>query len=138
VTTGSGIREDVFDGEWNARIRDGRTFTPFFPSYAFPLEVGKTWTGKVTAPNRSRDGELRIDLTGSVVGWESITVPAGTFNALKIRHDGRWQNVRTLKTNSGTSTTTIWYVPEVRRDVKYEYDDGFNKEGRELAEYKLN
>jgi hypothetical protein len=57
VTTGSGIREDVFDGEWNARIRDGRTFTPFFPSYAFPLEVGKTWTGKVTAPNRSRDGE---------------------------------------------------------------------------------
>jgi hypothetical protein len=138
VTTASGTREDVFDGEWNSRIRDGRTYTPFYPSYAFPLEVGKTWTAKVTYPNRTRDGENRVETTGIVVGWESITVPAGTFNALKIRHDGRWQNVRTLKTNSGISTTTIWYVPEVRRYVKYEYDDGYNKEGNELAEYKLN
>jgi hypothetical protein len=79
-----------------------------------------------------------------VVGFESIEVPAGKFNALKIEAEGRWtaeleptQTVvqgaqsnaggtsmvtqmqkTTEKTVSGRTYKAFWYVPGVRRWVK--------------------
>jgi hypothetical protein len=79
-----------------------------------------------------------------VVGYESVEVPAGKFNALKIEAEGRWtaeleptqtvvqgaesnsagtsitsQTQKTAdKTVSGRTYKAFWYVPEVRRWVK--------------------
>ena len=47
---------------------------------------------------------------------ESVTVPAGTFRALRIDHDGRWTNCH----GSDTHKETYWYVPALRTSVKSE------------------
>jgi hypothetical protein len=59
------------------------TFTPALAGYSFPLFVGKTYNsssvyacGAGYTDNRS--------YSGKVLAYEQITVPAGTFNALKV------------------------------------------------------
>jgi hypothetical protein len=80
----------------------------------------------------------------TVVGYESIEVPAGKFNAWKIEAEGRWtaeleptqtvvqgaqsnadgvsmvtQTQKTTdRTVSGRTYKAFWYVPEVKRWVK--------------------
>jgi hypothetical protein len=80
----------------------------------------------------------------TVVGFESVEVPAATFNALKIEAEGHWtaeleptqtvvqgaqsnsdgtsmvtQTQKTTDTTvSGRTYRAFWYVPEVRRWVK--------------------
>lgn len=106
----------VFDAQWNLRIQDPnietglkRQYFPAFPSYSFPLELGKSWEGEVKYPNRSGDGEVTNQLKWKVVGWESVTVPAGTSNALKISGTGFYSNARMRYTTREGSTSTIWY-----------------------------
>lgn len=53
------------------------------------------------------------------VGWDGVTVPAGTFKALCIEVAGR-----RLGANVGLTTRfvyKVWYVPEVRRYVKVQH-----------------
>jgi len=72
-----------------------------YPTYATPyLE----WTYQVKAG-----------------GWESVTVPAGTFRALKVEVEGNrgqdpdpiWWPKQAMR-----FVHTIWYVPEAKRYVK--------------------
>jgi len=70
---------------------------PFYPSFAFPLEIGKTWSGEVTRTRTyESDRKVVAKLTGKVLAWEKITVPAGTFDAMKIEVKGFYngQNLR--------------------------------------------
>jgi hypothetical protein len=58
---------------------------------SFPLEVGKTWEVEYAEdhPSRQHSSE-RFQTTYKVVGWQDVTVPAGTFHALKIEGEGEW------------------------------------------------
>lgn len=85
----------------------------------FPLEVGKTWSsdysislghGKLQAHHHS----------AKVVGWESVTVPAGTFRALRVNHTLRRMVEMSDVILPEYNYYTFWYVPEVKRYVKYE------------------
>lgn len=74
------------DGKWTAVVgRDGKPLATWDPpiGYMYPLSVGQTWSTqhKMTAANGKA-----TDITYSckVEGRESVTVPAGTFNTLKI------------------------------------------------------
>jgi hypothetical protein len=64
---------------------------------------------------------MRFDRTATVRGWETVEVPAGSFRALRLDIEGAWERVDVKA--SGRSRTTMWYVPEVKRWVKYEYHD---------------
>lgn len=141
----------VYDSQWNLlsqepniESRRNRRFTPPYQNYVFPLELGKSWEARVKHPNRDGDGEVTQDFRSTVVGWESITVPAGTFNALKITTRGSYTTVRPpFSTISGTNEWIIWYAPEVKRLIKFEYEDAsggrlWNREKIELVEYNLN
>ena len=66
---------------------------------------------------------------GSVLGWEDVTVPAGTFHALKVVVLSRYYGAGGYNDDS---TLTFWYVPEVNRFVKFDYRDTFD--GALLAE----
>jgi hypothetical protein len=58
-------------------------------AFSFPLTVGKTWTVDFTDPTqRGRQSETHVKRTYKVIGWEDVTVPAGTFHALKIEDRG--------------------------------------------------
>lgn len=107
---------------------DGPGFTqsakPFYPNYSFPLFAGKTWAGKVVLTSTNRPaGETSAELQGRAIGWEMVTVPAGTFFALKLSLKGNYLATGLDDTLTGVIEDTLWYAPEVRNAVRYEYRD---------------
>jgi hypothetical protein len=119
--------------------------------YKFPLEVGKTWEHDITEPNPTPAiALLRHTWHHTVIGWEDVTVPAGTFKALKIESEGNWYResnpvaaasrgaiVNVPNATTATVTTqqaytppptggrvyqVLWYVPEIKRHVKLVYE----------------
>lgn len=143
-------REVVFGPEWT-RVRsvNGKETIVNRP-LAFPLAPGKGWALDYTEDHPTRDRlKQEVKLQYSVVGWEDVTVPAGTFHALKIEADGSWTGVNaprvgavaatqadaagatsvTQTLRSGPTTVTgrmykaLWYAPAVKRWVKMVEED---------------
>ena len=57
--------------------------------FAFPMKVGQSWTSEWTDPRpQGQRVSARVHRTYKVTGWEDVTVPAGTFHALKIEAKG--------------------------------------------------
>jgi len=146
-TSGSTQPEkELFAGADWSRVRDidGKE-TVINKPLSFPLVAGKVWEVHYTEqhPNKMHRSE-EWNNKYTVVGYESVEVPAGKFNALKIEAEGRWtaeleptQTVvqgaqlnaggttmvteaqkTTDKTVSGRTYKAFWYVPEVKRWVK--------------------
>lgn len=89
---------------------------------SFPLEVGATWSYSYEYPTSDGIGKIREDLECKVVGWEHVTVPAGTYWALRIEETGWSNNLSSTIPVSARSATrlnrTFWYSPEVKYLVK--------------------
>lgn len=138
-------RERFCAADWS-RVRDvnGKETTVNRP-LAFPLEVGKTWEVRYSEQHPNKVHKLeQWNSKFTVVGYETIEVPAGKFKALKVEAEGQWsaemepantvvqgakatQETTTMVTQvsrSGTSLATgriyeaFWYVPEIKRWVK--------------------
>jgi hypothetical protein len=109
--------------EWNmvASPRDG-FFTPHTGLFRFPLRPGASWKSSYTVRFPRQDLEARHERTVTVAGWEDVRVPAGRFHALKVVSAGTVQ--RSDRPRPGTVTETVWYVPEVRRFVKWTFESG--------------
>jgi hypothetical protein len=120
-----------------------QTALPYYPNFAFPLQIGKTWRRDVELANTSQPGKkVHAQLEGRVVGWESVTVPAGNFLALKIEVKGSYRGENADGTWTGKIEDALWYAPEVRNAVRYEYQDTvggsrYNHEIDELVRYWL-
>jgi hypothetical protein len=86
--------------------------------FPFPLTSGKTWKDEVKwqVPEQSLNG--KTELEGKIDKWEDVTVPAGTFHAIKAivteRAFGR-------EGYHDEGTLTYWYAPQVNRFVKFQY-----------------
>ncbi len=95
-----------------------REYTPNDARFSFPLWEGKKWKAKYKV--KTAIWEADYEVKGRVAGWEKITVPAGTFDALKIVNKIDWNGQRTdqFRNLSGESTYTLWYVPEIKNFVK--------------------
>jgi uncharacterized caspase-like protein len=92
------------------------------PNQTVPTEfaVGRRWTTRFRA-NPPKGGETIIDLDLRIVDRESITVPAGTFNAFRIEAQG-WQ---TGSNDYGAINNywnwKSWYAPDqVRQPIAVE------------------
>lgn len=121
-----------------------REAKPFYPNYSFPLHVGKTWKGTAVLTNtQGASLAIRVQLEGRATGWEMVTVPAGTYRALKLEMQGTYMAEAIGYTVTGTIRDTLWYVPEVRNAARYEYrdtvgmDEQYNHEVHELVRYWL-
>ena len=112
---------------------------------SFPLRIGKSWDIDFTEdqPNRLHSSE-HWRTSYKVTGWDDVTVPAGTFHALKIEAEGSWSAVmapastgvagtrtdgqgttavvQTARTGpmtvTGRTYRAVWYAPGVKRLVK--------------------
>lgn len=154
-------RELVTGIDWS-RVRDvnGKETVVNRP-LAFPLAVGKTWELDYTEqhPNKAHKTET-FHSKYTVIGYESIQVPAGTFNAVKIEAEGRWEaeiepnqsaqatiqasqngtvsiaqvNKTLATTATGRSYKAFWYAPEVKRFVRSE-EEYFNNSGVRTERY---
>jgi hypothetical protein len=90
------------------------TLDPHGAGPPFPLTVGETWQLQYTL---SCNGNAPTSYTqsGTVVDVESVTVPAGAFNALKLQSTITWTN------SEGTTrqeNVTNWRDVETLRSVK--------------------
>ena len=90
------------------------------PIIEFPLKVGKKWKYTYQRKGSTRGpGRDNIQAQHKVVAYESVTVPAGTFQALKI-------SVKLEAAAGGTGSRMItipekmyfWYAPEVKQLIK--------------------
>ena len=88
------------------------TYDPHANGPDFPVQVGQTWQIEYTLA--CNDGSTTVSYLqkGSVVDVESLTVPAGTFTALKFQSTVSWTNADGTVRNE---TTTNW------RDTKTLY-----------------
>ncbi len=88
------------------------TFDPPLGGLPVELQVGKKWSGR--SSNGSTDGNVyELQLESKIVGRETVTVPAGTFQTYVLR--------QTLYSSSGiTFDTTIWVDPRYGAAVKFE------------------
>jgi hypothetical protein len=82
--------------------RIGYTYNPPI-SYAWPLEVGKTWSLAYRLSRTHPFKEtLAIKVDFQVEAYEDVVVPAGTFKAFKVVATG---------TGSFSSVSQTWVVP---------------------------
>jgi caspase domain-containing protein len=86
----------------------------------FPMEVGAKWSYADEYP-RGDGSRGRETFDAKVIGWESVSVPAGTFWALKVELEGWGYNLSTVATSHTPSRQriTYWYSPEMKHGIKW-------------------
>lgn len=138
-------RDRIAGRDWSrARDVNGKETVVNRP-LSFPLAAGKSWEldYREEHPNKEHRFEQFYDKY-TVVGLETVEVPAGKFNALKIEAEGHWTSemepsqivVQGAKASQGDAATVsqvhttaptpmtgriykaFWYAPEVKRWVK--------------------
>lgn len=138
------VRTVSYDDQWGLLAtsqQSGSTtrYEPALPYLSFPLHPGKTWQARVV--ETSADGAQKVHVVNATVeSWETVTVPAGTFVALKVViSDDVAQNDVLVSQGQDVS----WYAPEVRRSVRTEETSHDPKTGERrrrtlsLIEYSL-
>ncbi len=108
--------------DWNWRERpmtnlQNFRYDPAYPALPFPLEAGKTWQSyvKATDPATGRVNRVRID--GTVLGWERVKVPAGEFDAIRVRRVVYAGNSEFFRGEEGIAEVD-WYAPKLGQIVK--------------------
>ncbi len=110
-----------YDIDWalrSSRLPNGAAtfFRPALPYMQFPAAPGKAWSESVV--ETSSTGEEKVhQIQASIIRWETVTVPAGTFWALRVELSDRI-SINGATVHSGTDIS--WYVPQVKRSVKSE------------------
>ena len=88
-------------------------FAPYLGAFA-PLEAGRRFGNLPLFRFGACAGVATCDVAGRVAGRESVTVPAGTYDAWKVvvEFDFRYISGR------ASAEMTYWYAPAARRTVK--------------------
>ncbi|WP_206956335.1 hypothetical protein [Trinickia acidisoli] len=87
---------------------------------SFPLTPGKSWDTDQDVTN-SVGNRVKWSTRMTVEGVERITVPAGTFDAIKVRGFGNWHILSTARSDAHSSLEmTLWYVPAIKQIVRHE------------------
>ncbi len=131
--------------EWNA-VTDARSgsFFPHSGLFKFPLKPGTTYQSQyeVVRP-RQNTFDSKNTVHVKVLGWEQVSVPAGTFRALRIEATGTTDRLDKRNPGFGALHTVVWYVPELKRWAKRIFET-MDRRGRparhdseELLEYHL-
>ena len=105
-----------------------RRATPPKPEYQWPLTVGGKWQHKYTNENPRDRATQEVSGEWEAVSEETITVPAGTFQTIKIVA----RNSRT-----GKPLYEYWYAPAVKQWVTTHEWLQSGERTRELTAYKL-
>lgn len=136
--TGKAGTLTVYDKNWALTQLRNRKYSPPFQILSFPMQAGKTWEHS-NSYIHERCGNTTSELKNEVVGWEDVTVPAGSFRALRIDSNGFWHSI----CGTGLLAYKYWYVPKVKALVKSEtrvYFAGGNLiagENRELKAFRV-
>jgi hypothetical protein len=108
----------VYDRDWERKDNIVWKFKPNDgQGVRLPLAVGKTWRAQFDARNTQTGVNVRSSISSKVVGKETITTSAGTFDTFKIERTGR-----EFKTSDPSrifeSQIVVWYAPEINHWVR--------------------
>jgi len=108
----------IFDRSWNVTNRAGWRYTPHDGTgIRLPLAVGKTWTFKSNDVNSANGASWNRSGSSKVVGQESVTTKAGTFDTFKIESSYSTRNAAN-PTRVTQVTFQTWYAPSIDHWVK--------------------
>jgi hypothetical protein len=108
----------IYDRSWNVVEALPWRFSPHDGTgIQAPLEVGKTWPVQTNNINGANGSVWKRSGTSKVIGQESVTTRAGTFDTFKIETKFTGTNTKnpTVK-NEVTSLT--WYAPAIDHWVR--------------------
>jgi hypothetical protein len=98
-------------------------FSPYLVAFRDLPQRGSL--GRVTILEPGCSGRYLCEASARVLGQESVQVPAGTFTAVKVAISHEWRasgsgsGAAAISGLMGGRTLTVWYVPELKRAVKY-------------------
>jgi hypothetical protein len=96
-------------------------FDPHGSGPDFPIRVGATWTLSYTFACGS-EAPVTYTQQGSVVDVESVTVPAGTYSALKLQSTVTWTDAHgTTRTETITNWREVATSFSVKEDISIAY-----------------
>jgi hypothetical protein len=105
------------------------SYTPSYPAYEFPLEVGRKWKRPYVITQQGGK-PVNAQVYGRVAGWEHVIVPAGEFDALRIERDSYLDDEEFWRWGT-RAYQTDWYAPAVGRFVRHEEKSAYyEKSGR--------
>jgi hypothetical protein len=131
---------NIYDRSWNLIGNEPWRYSPNDGSgIRTPLAIGKTWTFQSSDVN-TRNGNIgKRSGTSKVVGQESLTTRAGTFETFKIETSYTVRGVND-PTRKAEVTAQTWYAPAIDHWVKRTFVSRADKHLRvnntiELVEY---
>jgi hypothetical protein len=130
----------TFDRAWNLTNNGVWRYSPNDGTgIRSPLAAGKSWQVKSNEVNSTAGATWRRSGTATVLGQESITTKAGTFDTFKIEASFQLQNSND-PTKKLRVTQDTWYAPAidhwVRRTTESRQDGKLReKSTAELIEY---
>jgi len=97
------------------------TYTPNGPGPDFPVAVGETWTLDYTFGCGAQPPVAYVQ-DGTVVDLESVTVPAGTFTALKLQSTISWTDaLGTMRMQTVTNWRDVLTLVTVKASITISY-----------------
>ena len=118
-------RRGIFTPDLNILQLGTVRYKPLIALRRFPLRVGDTWKERYDfQPANAIARPIQSQLSGEVLGWESVTVPAGTFRCLKILvriHSLGMGSKGVAQSFDGDETRTECWSPDVKWFVRMEY-----------------
>jgi hypothetical protein len=128
TVSGDGAGKDeseVYDRAWNwvkhpATNLQSFDYSPAYPAFAFPLVPGKTWRARLTAADPVDGRRFPVTVEGVVVGWERIKVPAGEFDAIKVKRVVYFDYLQPNVRGRSEILEYEWFAPAVKQSVRRE------------------
>lgn len=112
-------------------------FDPASRALSFPFAPGDTWRHDGKVAYKSTGAEGRNQYSVRVVGPETITVPAGRFDTVKLVMEG-YVTVHVMGSSRSTPfVRTYWYAPTLKAYAKIENDARGAKWSAELIESSI-
>ena len=108
----------VYDRSWNVTLSGQWRYSPNDGSgIQMPLTLGKIWNFQANETNVSNGYIWNRSGKSKVVGQETVTTKAGTFDTFKIETLLSRKNVKD-PTRKGEVTAVTWYAPAIDHWVK--------------------
>lgn len=117
--------EQIYDREWNWLKRPATNlhsfeYSPAYRAFDFPLVAGKTWRARLIATDPVDGRRFPVWIDGTVLGWERVKVPAGEFDALKVRRTVFFDYWVHVVRGRSEIVEYEWYAPAVKQAVRRE------------------
>ena len=135
----AGYRVIIYDRFWNLIDNGTLKFEPSNGVQSFPVTIGKVLRKEYREKNIKTGVFSVCTVSGQYVGWEKVTVPAGTFDTLRLEDEIECRSTGADAAINKTAHKS-WYAPSVNKYVRTESQtvrDGRVREktGTELVEY---